>query len=191
MTSSNEPTSGLLAVRVEVWPVSADELGIWLVSSEADAWRSAPIPADSEPHVAVQNLLREHGELDAAVLLHSTSWRVDQDAVVLSYIAVLGSHGYARHPNIGGHGDYQYVLDVWPAAKPLTLNLARAVGKPRYHGPIDPPAPRYLDVLMHGVRHLRFLLETDVNAQAALDDHWRYHLSELKPTLAGMYQRQL
>ena len=39
-----------------------------------------------------------------------------------------------------------------------------------------------------GVRHLRFLLDTDVQAQAALDDHWRRSLHDLQPTLAGIYE---
>ena len=32
----------LMTVTVEVWPVSADEAGIWLVSG-GDAWRFGPV----------------------------------------------------------------------------------------------------------------------------------------------------
>jgi hypothetical protein len=39
-----------MAVRLEIWPVSADKTGIWLVSGD-DAWRPAlPVMADTEPH---------------------------------------------------------------------------------------------------------------------------------------------
>jgi hypothetical protein len=170
-----------LGVRVEVWPVAADQFGIWLVSPEADAWRSDYVNADREPHRAVEDLLDAHDQFNRVQLLHSTSWRTDSDAVVLTYIAVLAVA-------LVGHGESnEYVLDTWPHARPLTLATAEAVGKPLPHGPIEPPTPRYIDVLMHAVRHLRFLLETDVQAQAGLDDHWRHSLSDLQPTLAGMY----
>lgn len=165
-----------LGVRVEVWPVAADEFGIWLVSDEADAWRSGYVPADSEPHRAAERLLDEHQQFNQLRLLHSTSWRTDRDAIMLTYIAVLG-----------GHSSHEFVRDVWPHARPLTLEAATAVGKPLPHGPAEPPTPRYIDVLMHAVRHLRFLLETDVHAQAALDDHWQHSLNNLQPALASMY----
>jgi len=160
-----------MGVRVEVWPVAADELAIWLVSQEGDAWRSALIEADSEPHWAMQEVLRDRSEVGATALVHSTSWRVDhkQGAVVLTYVAVLGTHGEAGARNLGGHGEYTYVREVWPDARPLTLVLVELAGKPPRHGPIEPPTPRYLDVLLHGVRHLRFLMDTDASAQAAVD----------------------
>jgi hypothetical protein len=173
----NMITTDRLGVRVEVWPVAADEFGIWLVSEEADAWRSDYVPAVTEPHKIAEQLLDAREQFNRLRLLHSTSWRTDRDAVVLTYIAVLG-----------GHGSHEYVRDVWTSARPLTLDTAEAVGRPLPHGPVEPPTPRYIDVLMHGVRHLRFLLETDIQAQAGLDDHWRRSLSELQPTLAGMYQ---
>ncbi len=40
---------------------------------------------------------------------------------------------------------------------------------------------------MHAAWHLRFLLETDIQAQAALDDRWRHSLNDLQPALASMY----
>ncbi|MFC7650295.1 hypothetical protein ACFQX6_65735 [Streptosporangium lutulentum] len=166
-----------LGVKVEVWPVAADKFGIWLVSPEGDAWRSEPITSDTEPHKTVEHLLDARHEFNRVRLLHSTSWRTEQDSIVLTYIAVLG-----------GHGSHEYVPDIWPQARPLSLGLAEQVGKPIPHGPTEPPTPRYIDVLMHGVRHLRFLMDTDVHAKAGLDDCWQTHLYMLQPTLAGMYQ---
>jgi hypothetical protein len=162
-----------MAARVEVWPVAADELGVWLVSGD-DAWRpDLPVMADNEPHFTAEMELSRHGALEPAVLLHSTSWRVDGPAIVLTYLAVIGVEAYVR--------------DAWPAARPVSLKLAQRVGKPHPHAAIDPPTPRYIDVLLHGLRHLRFLLDTDTSAADALTDSWPTHLRELEPALAGMY----
>jgi hypothetical protein len=180
-----------MGTRVELWPLAADELGIWLVSPSGDAWRSGLLEVDTEPHRVVEELLRERGELGAAMLLHSTSWRVDHDqgAVVLTYIAVLGGFGQAGSAALGGHGAFTYVREVWPAARPVGFPLAETVGRPPAHGAITPPTPRYVDVLLHGIRHLRFLMDTDATARAALDADWQRHLLALRPTLAGLYER--
>jgi hypothetical protein len=107
---------------------------------------------------------------------------MDGPSVVLTWIAVLGVDGYAE-----ADGEV-FVQDVWPGAVPLGPALAGAVGPTIPHGPLDPPTPRYIDVLLHGVRHLRFLLDTDAHVRDALNEHWRRHLAELTPALAGMYQ---
>jgi hypothetical protein len=163
-----------MTVRVEVWPLAADPAGIWLVSGD-DAWRDRlPVMADSEPHADVQLLLAQNNVDFHAALVHSTSWRVDGTSVVVTYIAVL------RTPGL--------VLDSWPDAKPVPLELAAAVGRPPVHGPTEVPVPRYVDVLFHGLRHLRFLLDTDATSRQALDGSWRRHLGALTPALARMYE---
>lgn len=166
-----------MTVRVEIWPVAADEFGLWLVSG-ADAWRPAlPLMADGDPHAEVQLGLAEHSAEQDLILLHSTSWHVDGPTVILSYVAALRVDGLVR--------------DRWPTARPLSRDLAEAVGPPPTHGPIDPPTPRYIDVLMHAVRSLRFLIAVDATAAAALDhEEFRRHLDMLEPALAGMYARK-
>jgi hypothetical protein len=159
-------------VHVEVWPVAADETRIWLLSGE-DAWRAGPVMADDEPHSEVEYALSVHGALEASALLHSTSWRVDRQSILLTYMAVI------RVPGL--------VVDSWPEARPVSLELAKHVGPTRPYRPTDPPEPRYIDVLLHGLRHLRFLLDTDVANAAALDEYWRLHLHGLSPALAAMY----
>jgi hypothetical protein len=162
-----------MGVRVEVWPLVATSTGVWLVSGD-DAWRpSVPVMSDTEPHGEVEMALATNEALDDAVLLHSTSWRTDGQAVVLTYVAVLRCS--------------ELVQERWPQARPVSIRLAEAVGKPPTNAPVDAPAPRYIDVLLHGIRHLKFLLETDATNAAALDDNWRTHLSALSPALAGMY----
>lgn len=120
-----------MSVIAEVWPVVADEHGIWLVSG-GDAWRSYAVSADSEPH-----------------------------------------SGLAR--------------DRWPAALPVSAELLPAVGNPPPHGAAEAPVPRYIDVLYHGLRHLRFLIDTDASARESLTGYWTEHLGRLSPLLAGMY----
>ncbi|GAA1021468.1 hypothetical protein Aple_073670 [Acrocarpospora pleiomorpha] len=159
-------------VVVEVWPVSADPVGLWLVSGE-DAWRSDAVMQDSDPHTAVTDLLAANNTHLDVKLLHSTSWRADEGAVVLTYVAVIGCSEFAR--------------DDWPNAKPISPALPDVVGKPISVEATEAPIPRYIDVLMHGLRHLQFLLQTDSTARAALCDSWRAHLEAFRPALAGMY----
>ncbi|MQA15580.1 MAG: hypothetical protein GEV09_15865 [Pseudonocardiaceae bacterium] len=161
-----------MGVVPEVWPVAADELGIWLLSGR-DAWRGDRIPADSEPHFEVEGLLYAH-RVERAALLHSTSWRPDGPHVVLTYMAVIGVN--------------ELVRDEWPAALPVSAELLPHVGNPFPHGPTEVPVARDIDVLHHGLRHLRFLLDTDSSARDALTRWWKEHLSQLTPTLAGMYE---
>lgn len=163
-----------MPVFVEVWPVAADETGIWLLSGQ-DAWRSGPVRADDEPHSEVRFALAENYATDDVVLLHSTSWRVDGPHLILTYMAVVHIPGL--------------VHDFWPDALPVSLDLADAVGRPLPYTPTEPPIPRYIDVLLHGIRHLRFLLDTDATSAAALDEYWRRHLAELRPALARMYDQ--
>jgi hypothetical protein len=162
-------------VRVEVWPVSADQVGLWLVSG-SDAWRSDAIRQDSDPHTTVENLLKEHGVTADIKLIHSTSWRAEETSVILTYVAVIGCTHLA--------------LDHWPDAKPISPALPEAVGKPIEVKADEAPIPRYIDVLMHGLRHLQFLLQTDSSARAALCGTWRDHLAAFRPALAGMYDHE-
>jgi hypothetical protein len=172
-----------MKVRVEVWPLAADEAGIWLCSGD-DAWRSPlAVDADSEPHAEVEQILSSHGVMAGVdlALVHSTSWRAEGQAVILTYVAVLACPGPIHDVCVGpirGH---------WPEARPVGEGLARFVGRPATHAATNPPAPRYSDVLMHAVRHLRFLMDTDATAAEAMGEQWRPHLDRLSPSLAGLY----
>lgn len=162
-----------MGIAVEVWPVAADSAGLWLLSGN-DAWRPPLlVMSDTEPHADVELELAGRGALDAVTLLHSTSWRVDGPRVVLTYIAVID----------GG----EPVPAAWPGALPISLDVAEAVGPPPTSAATEPPAPRYIDVLMHAVRHLRFLRDHDATANAAMSGSLKAHLEVLRPALAGMY----
>ena len=161
-----------MGCAIECWPVAADVHGIWLVSG-GDAWRSPPVPADSEPHFDLELLIASQ-DGHRPSLLHSTSWRPDGPAIVLTYIAVFPCDGL--------------VLDDWPGALPVSADLLPTVGNPPPHGAAEVPVPRYIDVLHHALRHLTFLTQTDATARAELTGHWATHLARLAPALSGMYQ---
>ena len=161
-----------MTVHVEVWPIGADEIGLWLLSGD-DAWRSGPVMADDEPHSDVEYAITTHMPLDFVAILHSTSWRVDGPRVVLTYMALARTTAFVR--------------EAWPEARPINLELAEAVGKPLPYKPSEAPTPRHIDVLMHGLRHLRFLMSTDSANAAAMDEHTRRHLAKLDPAFAAMY----
>ena len=174
----------LMTVTVEVWPLAADDAGLWLLS-DGDAWRYGPVEATSDVHYEVELLLFQHGidPGDAVFIrvpadtpqtgaLHSTSWRPHGPTIVLTYMAVVKAGGYAR--------------ERWPAAVPLTAALPEAVGKAPPHGAAEAPVPRLVDVPLHGLRHLRFLMDYDAETSAVLDENWRRHLAPLEPALFTM-----
>lgn len=157
----------------EVWPVATDRAGLWLVSGD-DAWRTSAVASDSEPHFELELELMGRGVRDRVTMMHSTSWRIDGPRMIVTYMAVVQASDLVR--------------GLWPQARPITAKLLDAVGKPPTHDPTEPPAPRYIDVLMHGLRHLRFLMDTDPANAAAMGEDMRRHLEPLAPALAGLYQ---
>jgi hypothetical protein len=160
-----------MGIRVEVWPVAADGSGIWLLTE--DAWRSDLIPADSEIHGEVELLAYQHAPDLPISVIHSTSWRQEPPGIVLTYVAVAAAG--------------EFVQDYYPAARPVTLDLLAVAGKPYPHRADQAPVPRYLDVLIHAVRHLRFLLDTDTETADALGPHWARQLAPFEGALSGLY----
>jgi hypothetical protein len=60
--------SQAMRVYPEVWPIAADEFGIWLISGAAGAWRpQLPVMADSEPHADVELELSARAVLDNVI----------------------------------------------------------------------------------------------------------------------------
>jgi hypothetical protein len=180
-----------MGVSIEIWPLAADETGIWLLSGHGGAWSYGPVMADSDVHYEAELLLFSHGidpgdaaafitlppGAPAAGVIHSTSWRPDGPAIMLTYVAVIAAAGY--------------VLDTWRDAVPVTAALPAAIGPAPPHRAAAVPAPRVADVLLHGIRHLRFLLGYDAETAAALDAAWRRHLAPLEPALAVMFSERL
>ncbi len=182
----------LMTVSVEEWPLAADDAGIWLLSNSGP-WRHGPVEAASDVHYEAELLLFGHDidpddvaafvRLPASTprteVIHSTSWRPDGPTIVLTYMAVVKVGGYA--------------LETWPYAAPVTPSLLAAVGPAPAHGAAQVPVPRVLDVLFHGMRHLKFLAsdEGDAETATALDANWLRHLEPLRPALARMFSERL
>lgn len=156
----------------EVWPVAADQVGIWLISGD-DAWRTDAVASDSEPHFELDMELWSRGVRERVTLMHSTSWRIDGPRMIVTYIAVVQADDLVR--------------GIWPGARPITAKTLDAAGKPPAHAPTEAPAPRYIDVLVHGLRHLRFLMDWDSSNAEAIGEQMRRHLEPLRPALAGLY----
>ncbi len=161
-----------MGVHIELWTLAADDAGIWLVSG-GDAWRSARIDADSFVQSEVELLAAEYAPGVRLQVTHSTSWRQDRSGLVVTYVAI------AEAP--------EFVQDRWPDALPLTTEVLAEVGKPHPHAPNGAPMPRRIDVLVHAVRHLRFLRDMDVPTSAAMDSNWKRHLEPFEPALACMF----
>ena len=162
-----------MGVIGEFWVVTADRVGIWL--PEGGPLYTVPVPADSEPHFEIELELLRLGLRDRVTLMHSTSWRTDYKlgGLVVTYMVVVATDDLVR--------------GIWPHARPVTLAAVEAVGKPEPHAPDAPPTPSHFDVLMHGLRHLRFLMDTDPSNAAAMGELLRRHLEPLEPALAGLY----
>ena len=161
-----------MTVRVEIWPLAADDNGIWLVSGR-DAWRTGPIPADSDPLFEAKLLAGMHDPQMQLDLIHGTSCRVDSPSVILTHVSIARADGL--------------VVEQWPGALPVTTELFEKVGKPITHAANEPPTPRDIDVLLHAVRHLRFLRDTDESAREVMTEAWLRHLSIWEPALSRMY----
>jgi hypothetical protein len=162
-----------MGVRVELWILAADEAGLWLVNGN-DAWRSDPIPADSKPQAEVELLSYDHAPDLTLSVIHSTSWRYEDPHIILTFVGIAQAGEFAAAD--------------WPDAKPITPQLVDDAGKPLPHVPDGEPVPRPIDVLMHGVRHLAYLRETDEATSAAMGGHWQDRLREFEPALSGMYR---
>lgn len=102
-------------------------------------------------------------------VIHSTSWRYEAGRLILTYLVYTGA-----------------LTPATPAARSVPLgDLALA----RSGDPTVPHPPQITPhhVLAHGLRHLRFLAQTDRAVRAALraDPGTLPRLMQLPPALAG------
>lgn len=166
-----------MTVWVEVWPVAADEAGLWLLSG-GEPWRDGPVMADSSEHFMVEMLLREHDiRMDDMLWIHSTSWYPDGPRHVDTYLAVVDLAGAVA-------------CEQWPHAAPIVPGIydEPEVKKPPTHGAAEEPVPRLLDVLYHGLGHLKDQMRKNATTRMAVGDTWRVQLEPYEETLAGMYE---
>jgi hypothetical protein len=145
-------------------PVQAEVFVVWLNGERleltgpcgAAPWiielESAEHPVDT-----VARIVR--GVIGGATLVHSTSWRRDREAVILSFVAVIG-------PELRG---------AMGSAPVERLELARS------EATAAPAKIAYGQVLEHGLRHLAWLAREDAVVAAELPPAWHAALSGYVP----------
>lgn len=113
--------------------------------------------ATEHPVEVVDRIVRD--VVGAPILVHSTSWRRDRGAVILSFVVVVGAE-----------------LAATTSSAPIERSdLARseATAAPRDIG--------YQQVLEHGLRHLAWLVRDDPVVGEELDPGWQALLAEYVP----------
>ena len=143
-------------VEAEVFVVHHHEGEVWLTGPCGPApWRIES--HDRHPLDLVRAMATD--ALGPPLLVHSTSWRWEHDAVVLSFLVVL-------------HGGQAGALE---SAQVVRAGLARgtATGAPAAIG--------HWQVLEHGLRHLAWLADDDPAVRQALPDPWRRTLAGYTP----------
>jgi hypothetical protein len=142
-------------------PVQAEVFVIWLDGDRPSlTGPCGPAPwlieleASDHPVEIVDRIVRE--EVGPPILVHSTSWRRDRDAVILSFVVIID----------------RAVVGAMESAPIDRAPLARSEAT---------AAPREIAssaVVEHGLRHLAWLAADDPAISAELPPAWR-------PVLAG------
>jgi hypothetical protein len=145
-------------------PVQAEVYVLWLVGDRpALTGPCGPAPwylevgADEDPFQVVAAALRS--VLGEPTVVHSTSWRRDRDAVVLSFVAVVDASLVGQ------------LASVPVCRTELSRGGASAA----------PPQIAVAQVLEHGLRHLAWLVRDDPVVAARLTDPWPETLSSFVP----------
>lgn len=99
------------------------------------------------------------GAVDGVLLVHSTSWRYERGAVVLSFVVVIDAAAVGA-------------MDAAPVER---SDLARSSSH------AAPETIGNLQVLEHGLRHLAWLAKEDAVVQATLDEGWHALLAGYVP----------
>ena len=144
-------------VLSEVFVVFAEADGLRLTGPCGAAPWHLEVPAGEDPMTVTRDVVTR--ALGAPRLLHSTSWRRDKGAVVLSFVVVVDP------PAAAG-------LEDGPVGR---AELARG-GRDS-----APDVIRGTQVLEHALRHLAWLLGDDPTVAGELDEHWRRHLADYVP----------
>ena len=149
--------------RVE-GPVQAEVFVVWLADGHLELTGpcgAAPwlmeVAASEHPVDVVTRMLRE--VVGEPILVHSTSWRLEGGAVVLSFVAIIPA---------------ALVRDM--ASEPVDrTELARGSAT------TAPRAIASASVVEHGLRHMAWLAKEDPIVAAELSDGWREALALYVP----------
>lgn len=145
-------------------PVQAEVFVIWLNGDHLElTGPDGPAPwlielgATDHPVAVVDRIVRD--VVGSPLLVHSTSWRRDRDAVILSFVVVI-------EPEVVGS------MTSAPIGR---ADLARSEAT---------AAPRdiaYQQVMEHGIRHLAWLVADDPVVAGELSGEWRRVLAAYVP----------
>jgi hypothetical protein len=145
-------------------PVQAEVFVVWLNGDHLELTGpdgAAPwlieLGATDHPVEVVDRIVRD--VVGAPLLVHSTSWRRDRDAVILSFVVVIDPERVGE-------------METRPIGR---ADLARSEAT---------AAPRdiaYEQVVEHGLRHLAWLVADDPVVAGELSGEWRRVLASYVP----------
>jgi hypothetical protein len=152
---------------LEAVVLSLEEDGIKHLSPRDGETVRAPWDPDLDPHETIVDAVAELGL--TPIMVHSTSWRVVQQLVMLTFLVAVESSGE--------------VPDGYEVELVTRTELARG----RATGP--PPHVHLSQVVEHGLRHLAWLVGEDETIHAALAE-WARALSAYEPEPFRAFGRQ-
>ena len=144
-------------VQAEVFVVWLDGVEIQLTGPDGSRAWYLQLGATEHPVEVVDRIVRD--VIGPPLLVHSTSWRRDRDAVILSFVVVIG-------PELVGSME------------------SVAVGRAELARSEATVAPREIAVeavVEHGLRHLAWLADDDPVVATTLPERWRTILAAYLP----------
>jgi hypothetical protein len=144
-------------VQAEVFVVWLDGVAIQLTGPDGPRAWYLQLGATEHPVEVVDRIVRD--VIGRPLLVHSTSWRRDRDAVILSFVVVIG-------PELVGSME------------------SVAVGRAELARSAATVAPREIAVeavVEHGLRHLAWLADDDPVVATTLPEGWRTILAAYLP----------
>lgn len=153
---------------LEILPVLVDDAGLWyLRPRNHESWR---VPCGERCAVRrhVRRVLASSGVRVAVI--HSTSWRQERGAILLTHVAVV------RAPPGGRPRDFER----HPVQR---RDLARGTATSL------PGLIEVEDVVEHALRHLAWLSVEDLAIRTALDARWRETLRGYEPAPFCVFDR--
>jgi hypothetical protein len=144
-------------VQAEIFVVTLDEGRIMLTGPCGAAPWLVEIGADDDPVDTVARMTRLN--IGEAAIVHSTSWRRDRDAVILTFVVVID-------PSLVGDMESGIV-------QRSELAHSRATQAPE--------SIQHAQVLEHGLRHLAWLIRDDEVVRSELAEAWSAALAGYIP----------
>jgi hypothetical protein len=145
-------------------PVQAEAFVVWLHGQRIELTGpcgAAPwlleLGRTDHPVEVVERIVRD--QLGEPLLVHSTSWRRDREAVILSFVVVIGAELVAGMESL--------------PIEHVELARSEATAAPR--------AIAHGQVLEHALRHLAWLASDDPVVAAILSSDWKAALSSYTP----------